>query len=151
MKCLSFDIGVTSRGEREKNDHENTWKLGKKEECCLFGILACIIAAKKGHTSFAWVVGIWTALAALILVIGTSKSVVAPGPIFFAIALCFKKAPVEGEADSLLKNKIAADPQKKYYCSCCGEYSTGWYETCPKCGAKGQMIISRKNSFPRNR
>ena len=30
------------------------------------------------------------------------------------------------------------DPQK-FVCSNCGNYSSGWYQTCPKCGASGKI------------
>ena len=31
-------------------------------------------------------------------------------------------------------------PERKFLCKNCGTYSTGWYQTCPACGAKGQMV-----------
>ena len=53
----------------------------------MLGIIATIIAAKKGHTTFAWVVGIWSAIE-IILLLAKSPYAVGPGGMFVLIAIC---------------------------------------------------------------
>ena len=52
----------------------------------MLGIIATIIAAKKGHTTFAWVVGIWSAIE-IILLFAKSPYAIGPGGIFVLIAI----------------------------------------------------------------
>ena len=54
---------------------------------CMFGILATIIAAVKGHSGFAWFTGIWTAIALIVALSGMPQYSFAPGMLFFVIAL----------------------------------------------------------------
>ena len=53
----------------------------------MLGIIATIIAAKKGHTTFAWVVGIWSAIE-IILLLAKSPYAVGPGGMFVLISIC---------------------------------------------------------------
>lgn len=53
----------------------------------MLGIIATIIAAKKGHATFAWVVGIWSAIE-IILLLAKSPYAVGPGGMFVLIAIC---------------------------------------------------------------
>ena len=55
----------------------------------MLGIIATIIAAKKGHSTFAWVVGIWSAIE-IIMLLAKSPYAVGPGGMFIVIALCMK-------------------------------------------------------------
>lgn len=57
------------------------------------GIIATIIAAHKRHYTFAWVIGIWTAIAIILALSGMSSLAIAPGPIFLIIAIGMKKIP----------------------------------------------------------
>ncbi len=113
----------------------------------LIGILACIIAAVKGRKTFAWIVGIWTALAFVIAFLGASKYAYAPGGLFLAIAIAMKKATnattSSQQAAAFMEQQ---DPGKKFRCRACGEYCSGWYQVCPKCGASGQMVKSNSSS-----
>ena len=61
------------------------------------GIIACIIAAVKGHKTFAWVVGIWTAIAVVIAIAGAPQYAIGPGAIFLLIAITMKKVVEENE------------------------------------------------------
>ena len=116
----------------------------------MFGLLATIIAAVKGRSGFAWFTGIWTALAVIMSLSGGSKYAVGPGVLFFAIAIGMKKdRPSDSNAQNNSKNEPSVDGSKKYICTRCGGYSSGWYQTCPSCGAVGKMdkatpqIVSR--------
>ncbi len=108
------------------------------------GIIACIIAAVKGHKTFAWIIGIWTAIAFLVAFSGYAKAAYAPGGLFLLIAIGMKNlnkesAPAPSTATSSTTKLTTGDPEKKYVCRACGNYSTGWYQKCPKCGTVGRM------------
>ncbi len=53
----------------------------------MLGIIAAIIAAVKGHKTFAWVMGVWSALE-IVLLLAKSPYAVGPGGLFVIIALC---------------------------------------------------------------
>ena len=36
----------------------------------------------------------------------------------------------------------------KFVCTACGQYSTGWYQTCPHCGAVGKMERNSRKAGP---
>lgn len=59
------------------------------------GIIATIIAAVKRHYTFAWVIGIWTAIAIILLLCGQYSVAIAPGWLFLCIAIGMKKIPKE--------------------------------------------------------
>ncbi len=106
------------------------------------GIIACIIAAVKGHKTFAWVIGIWTAIAFLVAFSGYSNAALAPGWIFLVIAIGMKnlnKTASPSPVTSSTTKLTTVNPEKKYVCRACGNYSTGWYQKCPKCGTVGRM------------
>lgn len=109
----------------------------------MLGMIATIIAAVKGRTGFAWFTGIWTVLAFIIAFSGGTQYAVAPGGLFLIIAICMKKegadSPVKSESAPANDVLLVSDPSKKYICKACGNYSTGWYQTCPNCGAIGKM------------
>lgn len=39
-----------------------------------------------------------------------------------------------------------AQQEKRFVCQSCGAYSTGWYQTCPKCGAVGKMTNAEEKT-----
>ena len=53
----------------------------------MLGIIATIIAAVKGHKTFAWVIGVWSAIE-IVLLLSKSPYAVGPGGLFVIIALC---------------------------------------------------------------
>ena len=55
----------------------------------MFGIIATIIAAKKGHKTFAWVVGIWSVIE-IVMLLAKSPYAVGPGGLFVLIAIGMK-------------------------------------------------------------
>ena len=59
----------------------------------MFGIIATIIAAKKGHSTFAWVVGIWSVVE-IIMFLAKAPYAVGPGWVFIIIAICMKKVNI---------------------------------------------------------
>ena len=97
----------------------------------MFGIIATIIAARKGHTTFATVTGIWTGVAIILALSGYSAYAFAPGGIFFFIALGM----------SNLRNIAPEDSEKYvYFCPACGFAGeiegTSENEPCPRCQAR---------------
>lgn len=48
-----------------------------------------------------------------------------------------KSANQEPEGQS--EQESLRDTSKKFVCTECGAYSTGWYQKCPNCGAVGKM------------
>ena len=48
-----------------------------------------------------------------------------------------KSANQEPEGRS--EQESLQDASKKFVCTECGAYSTGWYQKCPSCGAVGKM------------
>lgn len=109
----------------------------------IFGIIATIVAAAKGRTGFAWFTGIWTALAIFMVLIGEAQYAISPGGLILIIAICMKKQEANAQSGSGQgKNSSAVsnpDPSKKFVCKKCGNFSSGWYQTCPHCGAVGAM------------
>ncbi len=67
----------------------------------MFGIIATIIAAKKRHYTFAWVVGIWTGIAFIFLLSGAESIAIAPGGLFLIIAIGMKKIPNGNELNTV--------------------------------------------------
>lgn len=63
----------------------------------MMGIIATIIAIKKRHFTFAWVIGIWTGIAIILALCGMVGIAIAPGWLFLAIAIGMKKIPEDGE------------------------------------------------------
>ena len=56
----------------------------------IIGIAACVIAALKGHKTFACVIGVWTAIALVLALSGNANIAVAPGGLFLIIAAGMK-------------------------------------------------------------
>jgi hypothetical protein len=59
----------------------------------MIGLIATIIAAAKGKSTFAWVTGIWTAFAFALALSGYINIAIAPGWIFLIAAISMKKEP----------------------------------------------------------
>ena len=57
----------------------------------MIGIIAAIIAFKKGHKTFAGWMGAWAALAIILLIAGYPQLSVGPGALFLIIAINMKK------------------------------------------------------------
>lgn len=111
----------------------------------VLGIIATIVAAVKGHKTFAWVTGIWTGLAILLSLSGYSNIAIGPGVIFLAIAFGMKKVKPE-ESDTAASDSSVLE--QGFVCSSCGHKEKNWFMTCPKCGAVGKVteIASNDNS-----
>ena len=113
------------------------------------GIIATIIAAVKGHKGFAWFTGIWTAIAYIIAFSGGSQYAVAPGFLFLIIAITMKKEGSDKPSDATQGPSASeTEPPMRFICSACGNYSTGWYQTCPHCGAVGKMEKAKPVAAP---
>lgn len=69
----------------------------------MIGIIATIIAAKKRHYTFAWVVGIWTAIAVVLFLMGMGGLAIAPGWLFLVFALGMKKIPEESNNNVIIE------------------------------------------------
>lgn len=72
----------------------------------MMGIIATIIAARKRHYTFAWVIGIWTAIAIILALCGMARIAIAPGWVFLFIAIGMKKVPEERINDKPLETPI---------------------------------------------
>ena len=111
----------------------------------IIGIIACIVAAMKGRKTFAWVIGVWTALAFMIAISGASQLAIAPGGLFLLIAITMKKASPDtesssGQSDGSVPNlSTDLDVDKRFVCKNCGTRLTGWYKECPNCHAVGTI------------
>ena len=125
----------------------------------MIGIIACIVAAVKGHKTFAWVTGVWSLVALLLLATGVTTYAFSPGIVFLIIALSMKKISneAEGSGSAVADVKPAepaavpaaepADPaipeqSKVYVCTNCGGRCNGWYQVCPSCGSIDQMVAA---------
>lgn len=129
----------------------------------MIGIIACIVAAVKGHKTFAWVTGVWSLVALLLLATGVTTYAFSPGIVFLIIALTMKKIPDEAEgnvstAADVKPAELAAAPKavpaaepaapaipdrpKVYVCTNCGGRCNGWYQVCPSCGSIDQMVAA---------
>lgn len=98
----------------------------------LTGIIATIIAACKGHKTFAWIIGIWTAVAFLLIASGDAQYVLAPGWIFLVSALCMKNLKKVDSANEDDKDRVI------FYCKNCGFIGSDYYYNsdsvkCPEC------------------
>ncbi len=110
----------------------------------MMGIIAAIIAAVKGHTTYAVCMGIWTVIAFIFLLTDNSELAVAPGGLFVVIAICMKNLRKSNAANN--EKREVSDHLKiivretdhggaEFICKKCGKkYSPGW-EFCSNCGA----------------
>lgn len=71
----------------------------------MFGIIATIIAVKKRHYTFAWVVGIWTGIAFVLALSGAASIAFAPGVLFLLIAVGMKKIPETSASNTTFQTK----------------------------------------------
>lgn len=107
----------------------------------IIGIIACVVAALKGHKTFAWVIGVWTALAFLIAASGAPQLAIAPGGLFLLIAITMKKVSPNtgnssGQSNGAGSNSLSdSNVDKAFVCKNCGTQLTGWYKECPNCHA----------------
>ena len=129
----------------------------------MIGIIACIVAAVKGHKTFAWVTGVWSLVALLLLATGVTTYAFSPGIVFLIIAISMKKIPNEAKgsgsaaADAKPAEPAAApeavpaaeptapaipEQSKVYVCTNCGGRCKGWYQVCPSCGSIDQMVAA---------
>lgn len=72
----------------------------------MLGIIATIIAAKKGHKTFAWIIGIWSILE-IILLLTQSPYAIGPGGLFVLIAIGMKNLNKSDE--SIITDKKQAE------------------------------------------
>lgn len=112
----------------------------------MFGIIATIIAAKKGHSGYAIFTGIWTAIAIILALTAGPQYGFGPGILFMFIAIGMKDERKNDETAKATaeSNVPEVRNQHKFVCTACGNFSTGWYQTCPHCGAVGKMERSRE-------
>lgn len=161
----------------------------------MLGIIATIVAAKKGRTTFALITGIWTVGAFILYYLNIISILFLPGWLFLIIALMMDKVPeLEDivyycpecsfvsscrrnspenncpkcghevkktditqkawlkmsleENDKYKKSwgiqptPVSVSDSKKYVCSACGAFCSGWYQKCPSCGAIGKMELA---------
>lgn len=47
--------------------------------------------------------------------------------------------PIKAKKMPETQTEIASSAEKRFVCNNCGKLSTGWYQTCPSCGAVGKM------------
>ncbi len=106
----------------------------------MLGIVAAIVAGVKGHYAFAGIIGGWSIIAVILAFTGVPYAVV-PGWLFLVIAISMSKKINDAEKDNGLDRDIGLStaPDRKFICKACGSYSSGWYQTCPVCGAVGSM------------
>lgn len=106
----------------------------------MLGIVAAIVAGVKGHYAFAGIIGGWSIIAVILALTGVPYAV-APGWLFLVIAIGMSKKTDDAAKDDGPDHDIglSAAPDKKFICKACGSYSSGWYQTCPVCGAVGSM------------
>ena len=124
----------------------------------MFGIISLIIALKKGHSKFAAVVGIWTAIAFLLALTGNSRYSFAPGSIFLITAITMKNLNKENKSSEkencaqsdiitdndrtlnvLSENKETAEFQSDIStkkCANCGSTNSTGNIFCIYCGCK---------------
>ena len=112
----------------------------------IIGIIACVIAAIKGRTTFAWVVGIWTAIAVVIALAGAPQFAIAPGGLFLIIAIAMKKAASDAESSPDQERNTTEESSSdssnvyKFACKNCKTQLTGWYKECPNCHAIDTIV-----------
>lgn len=94
-------------------------------------------------------------LASLAGYLGKKKGFGFWGPFFFSfilspvvsliVVLCLKKQSIDGKqaSDNRESETVALDPAKKFVCTKCGTYRSGWYQICPSCGAEGAMKANK--------
>ncbi len=111
----------------------------------MLGIIAAIIAAVKGHGTFAAVIGVWTVVAFIIALSGSPEYAVAPGGLFLIIAIFMKnlnKGKDEAEKAEAAKKREQSEAARKdeavFYCKKCayiGSYTDGGnaVRSCPNC------------------
>lgn len=106
----------------------------------MLGIVAAIVAGVKGHYAFAGIIGGWSIIAVILALTGVPYAV-APGWLFLVIAIGMSKKTDDATKDDGPDHDIglSAAPDKKFICKACGSYRSGWYQTCPVCGAVGSM------------
>lgn len=77
----------------------------------MIGIIATIIAARKRHYTFAWVIGIWTGIAIILALCGMIGIAIGPGALFLFIAIGMKKIPEESNSNSASQTPVGYNMQ----------------------------------------
>ena len=91
----------------------------------MLGIIAAIIAFKKGHKTFGAFLCAWEVLALVIMFAVGPNAVLLPGGLFLIIAMGMEKETDPNEQ---------LDLTKRYICKACGSYSPEPLSRCPQCG-----------------
>lgn len=90
----------------------------------MLGIIATIVAAKKGRNTFALLTGIWTVGGLVLYFLGLISILFLPGWLFLIIALKMDKVPE-------LEDIVYYCPECSFVSSCQRNSSK---DSCPKCG-----------------
>ena len=107
------------------------------------GIIAAIIAAIKGHTTYAVCMGIWTIIAFILDATGSSQYAIAPGGLFVVIAICMKNLRKANSSISpeektpVSTNRIVKKPNQSVesaVCEKCGIKLSPEWAFCNNCG-----------------
>ena len=125
----------------------------------MMGIIAAIIAAIKGHTTYAVCMGIWTVIAFILIASGSSQYAMAPGGLFVVIAICMKNLRKEQITDTAKdktitsnnKNSIVSEHNTQLYCKKCGGKIAPEWEFCNNCGypvSNENTTTESKKTFP---
>ena len=77
----------------------------------MIGIIATIIAARKRHYTFAWVIGIWTGIAIILALCGMIGIAIGPGALFLFIAIGMKKIPEESNSNTASQTPVGYNMQ----------------------------------------
>lgn len=112
----------------------------------MLGIIATIIAAVKGHGTFAFFVGAWTLVAFIMAASGNYQLAIGPGGIFLIIAICMKKEAKTTETPEQIEKSRENEPV--YYCEQChyiGSYADDKSSIkCPQCATTlKQTVVTR--------
>ncbi len=123
----------------------------------MLGLAATIIAAVKGHKTYAWVTGIWTAIAVAVGLSGYTEYAIAPGFVFFAIAVsmdnlrkqkkkdeddgseCDDKPALIEEKNKSIEIADTSENSYTYFCTTCNSKFNEWYDKCPNCDAENTI------------
>lgn len=118
----------------------------------MIGIVATIIAAKKGHSVFAWIMGIWSALE-IIAILCEYPIAFGPGAVFLVIAIVMKNK--NSDKNIIIKPTVKHIPQSAYQkCNTVSAVSSstgsitptvqwGAFDVCPLCHNRQKAGLER--------
>lgn len=115
----------------------------------MFGLLATIISAIKGHKTFAWVVGIWTVIALLVGLSGSPEYAIAPGALFFFISITMKNLKKLESQDSSSTSRMSDNNRVIFYCQKCGFVGSDYSDASNKCLECNSPLIKSNISASR--